>query len=59
MKGPAMTFSRFHDFGELYRAALAETDEKKKDALLHEVARIIQNGESAAPKGVSYRAKAA
>ena len=54
-----MSFTAFHDFGELYRAALAETDEKKKSNLLREVERIIRNAQSEAPKEASYAAKAA
>jgi len=36
-----MSFVRFNNFGELYRAAFAETDEQKKSSLLQEVQRII------------------
>lgn len=37
-----MSFTQFNDFGELYRAAFAESDERKKAALLREVEKIIQ-----------------
>jgi len=39
----AMSFTRFNDFSELYRAALAETDDQKKLSLLHEVQRVINS----------------
>ena len=54
-----MSFTRFNDFGELYRAAFAETDEKKKITLLHEVERIIRDTQSEVPEEASYAAKAA
>jgi hypothetical protein len=38
-----MSFTRFNDFSELYRAAFAETDDQKKLSLLHEVQRVINN----------------
>ena len=54
-----MSFTRFNDFGELYRAAFAESDEEKKSSLLREVERIIRNAQSEAPKEARYAAKAA
>jgi hypothetical protein len=36
-----MTLTKFNDFGELYRAAFAETDAQRKLSLLHEVQMII------------------
>jgi len=39
--GPLMTLTKFNDFGELYRAAFAETDAQRKLSLLHEVQMII------------------
>lgn len=36
-----MSFRRFNDFSELYRAAFAETDIERKLGLLREVQRII------------------
>jgi len=36
-----MSFMKFKGFGELYRAAFAETDEQEKSRLLQEVQRII------------------
>jgi len=54
-----MSFTRFNDFGELYRAAFAETDEQKKANLLREVERIIKNTQADPPKDAAYRAKAA
>jgi|HubBroStandDraft_4_1064222.scaffolds.fasta_scaffold208754_1 hypothetical protein len=54
-----MSFVRFHDFSELYRAALAETDERKKSSLLQEVERIIRNAPTDLPPEVSRQAKAA
>jgi len=38
-----MSFTQFNDFSELYRAALAETDDEKKLSLLHEVQRVINH----------------
>lgn len=38
-----MSFTRFNDFSELYRAAFAETDDQEKLSLLHEVQRIINS----------------
>lgn len=59
-RGIAMTFTRFNDFGELYRAAFAEPDEQKKSALLREVERIIRNTPADTPREASYAvAKAA
>ncbi|HTZ98599.1 MAG TPA: hypothetical protein VMB18_19510 [Terriglobales bacterium] len=45
-----MSFKSFRDFTELYRAAYAETDERKKAHLLREVERIIKNAQVEAPR---------
>lgn len=54
-----MSFTRFNDFGELYRAAFAETDERKKASLLREVERIIRNAQTDAAQHASHAPKAA
>lgn len=54
-----MSFTRFNDFGELYRAAFAEADEQKKLVLLREIERIIRKTQADVPKEASYAAKAA
>ena len=54
-----MSFNSFHDFGELYRAAYAESDERKKAQLLREVERIIKNTAAELPREASFAAKAA
>ena len=38
-----MSFTRFNDFSELYRAAFSEPDDQKKLGLLHEVQRVINS----------------
>ena len=38
-----MSFMKFNGFGELYRAAFAETDEQEKSRLLQQVQRIIDS----------------
>jgi len=54
-----MSFTNFRDFAELYRAAYAETDERKKAHLLREVERIISNTATELPRKASVAAKAA
>jgi hypothetical protein len=54
-----MSFTRFNHFGELYRAALAETDEQKKSKLLQEVERIIASSRVQTPNQTVFQAKAA
>lgn len=54
-----MSFNSFRDFTELYRAAYAETDERKKAHLLREVERIIKNAQVEVPREVTFAAKAA
>ena len=54
-----MNLAEFCNFGELYRAALAETDEKKKAWLLREVERIIRSTQSELPQDNSCEPRAA
>jgi len=44
-----MTYERFSNFGELYRAAFSENDAQRKVGLLHEVQRIIESGRTSDP----------
>jgi hypothetical protein len=54
-----MNFTGFRDFAELYRAAYAETDERKKAHLLREVERIIASTAAELSREASFAAKAA
>lgn len=54
-----MSFTNFRDFGELYRAAYAETNELRKAHLLREVERIITRTAAESAKEASFAAKAA
>lgn len=54
-----MSVTRFPDFGELYRAAFAETDEREKSSLLGEVERIIRNSQAEVATDASRETKAA
>jgi hypothetical protein len=54
-----MDANRFNNFGELYRAALAENDERKKTSLLREVERIIRAAQAEPAKPAVQAAKAA
>lgn len=54
-----MSFTRFNDFGELYRAAFAETDEQTKSKLLQEVERIISSSRAESPNEAVLQSRAA
>jgi hypothetical protein len=54
-----MSFTTFNHFGELYRAAFAETDEQQKSKLLQEAERIISSSRVELPDEAVFQAKAA
>jgi len=54
-----MSFTCIRDFGQLYRMAYAEPDERKKVELLREVERIIKASQTDVPQEAKRQAKAA
>jgi len=53
-----MSLMEFNDFGELYRAAFAEKDERKKSSLLQDVQRVIDRCQHE-PQQAEFEAQAA